>query len=148
MSLKARITADMKAAMRAGEKQRLSLIRMIQAGIKQREVDERIELDDTQVIAVLERMIRQRREALVMFEAGGRADLVAQETAEIGWLTEYLPARLGDAELSDLIRAALAASGASSMKEMGRVMAILRPQIQGRADMAAVSARLKAALGG
>lgn len=148
MSLKARITADMQAAMRAGEKDRLSLIRMIQAGIQQREVDERITLDDAQVLAVIDRMLKQRRESLPLFEAGRRADLVAKEKAEIAWLTVYLPVQLTDAELDGLIRAAIAASGAASMKDMGKAMAILRPQVQGRADMAAVSARLKAALGG
>ncbi|TAK54651.1 MAG: GatB/YqeY domain-containing protein [Gammaproteobacteria bacterium] len=148
MSLKARVTADMHAAMRAGEKDRLSLIRMIQAAIQQREVDERITLDDVQVLALIDKMVKQRRESLPLFEAGGRADLVAKETAEIGWLTGYLPAQLGEQELEQVIRAAIAASGAATMKDMGRAMALIRPQVQGRADMAAVSARLKAALGG
>jgi uncharacterized protein YqeY len=148
MSLKARVTADMHAAMRAGEKDRLSLIRMIQAAIQQREVDERITLDDAQVLALIDKMVKQRRESLPLFEAGGRADLVAKETAEIGWLTGYLPAQLGEQELEQVIRAAIAASGAATMKDMGRAMALIRPQVQGRADMAAVSARLKAALGG
>ena len=148
MSLKARVTADMHAAMRAGEKDRLSLIRMIQAAIQQREVDERITLDDAQVLALIDKMVKQRRESLPLFEAGGRADLVAKETAEIGWLTGYLPAQLGEQELDQVIRAAIAASGAATMKDMGRAMALIRPQVQGRADMAAVSARLKAALGG
>lgn len=148
MSLKARVTADMHAAMRAGEKDRLSLIRMIQAAIQQREVDERITLDDAQVLALIDRMVKQRRESLPLFEAGGRADLVAKETAEIAWLTGYLPAQLGEQELDEVIRAAKAASGAATMKDMGRAMALIRPQVQGRADMAAVSARLKAALGG
>ncbi len=148
MSLKARVTADMHAAMRAGEKDHLSLIRMIQAAIQQREVDERITLDDAQVLALIDRMVKQRRESLPLFAAGGRADLVAKETAEIGWLTGYLPAQLGEQELDEVIRAAIAASGAATMKDMGRAMALIRPQVQGRADMAAVSARLKAALGG
>ena len=147
MSLKARITEDMKAAMRAGEKDRLSCIRMLQAGIKQREVDERIELDDAQVLAVIDKMIKQRKESVAQFEAGNRADLVAKETAEIAVLTAYLPAQLGDAELATLIREAVASTGASSMKDMGKVMAALKPKVQGRADLGALSARIKSALG-
>ena len=122
MSLKARITEDMKTAMRSGEKDRLSCIRMLQAGIQQREVDERITLDDAQVLAVIDKMIKQRRESVVQFEAGKRSDLVARESAEIAWLTQYLPAQLGDAELEALIREAIAATSAASMKEMGKVM--------------------------
>jgi uncharacterized protein YqeY len=148
MSLKARITEDMKAAMRAGEKDRLSCIRMLQAGIKQREVDERVELGDAEVLAVIEKMIKQRRESVVQFEAGKRADLVAKESAEIALLSGYLPAQLGEAELATLIREAVAATGASSMKDMGKVMAALKPKVQGRADMGALSARIKSALGG
>ena len=148
MSLKARISEDMKSAMRAGEKDRLSCIRMLQAGIKQREVDERIELDDAQVLAVIDKMIKQRRESVVQFQAGNRADLVAKETAEIDLLSGYLPAQLGDAELAALIKDAIAASGAASMKDMGKVMGILKPKVQGRTDMGALSARIKAALGG
>jgi uncharacterized protein len=148
MSLKARITEDMKAAMRSGEKDRLSCIRMLQAGIKQREVDERIELDDAQVLAVIEKMIKQRRESVAQFQAGNRADLVAKESAEIALLTGYLPAQLGDAELATLVREAVASTGASSMKDMGKVMAALKPKVQGRADMGALSARIKSALGG
>jgi uncharacterized protein YqeY len=148
MSLKARITEDMKAAMRSGEKDRLSCIRMLQAGIKQREVDERIELDDAQVLAVIDKMIKQRRESVAQFQAGNRADLVAKESAEIALLTGYLPAQLGDAELATLVREAVASTGASSMKDMGKVMAALKPKVQGRADMGALSARIKSALGG
>jgi uncharacterized protein YqeY len=148
MSLKARITEDMKSAMRAGEKDRLSCIRMLQAGIKQREVDERIELDDAQVLAVIDKMIKQRRESVTQFQAGNRADLVAKESAEINLLSGYLPARLGDAELAAMIKEAIAASGAASMKDMGKVMGILKPKVQGRADMGALSARIKTALGG
>jgi uncharacterized protein YqeY len=148
MSLKARITEDMKAAMRAGEKDRLSCIRMLQAGIKQREVDERIELDDAQVLAVIDKMIKQRKESIAQFEAGNRADLVAKESAEIAVLTAYLPAQLGDAELATLIREAVASTGASSMKDMGKVMAVLKPKVQGRTDMGALSGRIKSALGG
>ena len=148
MTLKERITEDMKAAMRAGEKDRLGVIRMLQAAIKQREVDERITLDDTQVLAVLEKMIKQRREAITQFESGGRADLVAKETAEIGVLQPYLPAQLGEAELDALIGEAIASTGAASIKDMGKVMAAVKAKAAGRADMGAVSARIKAKLTG
>jgi uncharacterized protein YqeY len=148
MSLKARITEDMKNAMRSGEKDRLGLIRMLLAAIKQREVDERIELDDTQVLSVIDKMIKQRRDSVTQFEAGGRADLVAKESAEIGWLSDYLPAQLSDAELDALVQEAIATTGASSMKDMGKVMGYVKPKAQGRADMGALSARIKAALGG
>jgi uncharacterized protein len=143
MALKERITEDMKTALRAGEKERLATIRLALAAIKQREVDERISLDDTQVLSVLEKMIRQRREAIAQFESGGRADLVAKETAEIKVLQHYLPAQLSDAEIDALIGAAIATSGAASMKDMGKVMGLVKPQVQGRADMGAVSARIK-----
>jgi uncharacterized protein len=148
MSLKARITEDMKSAMRAGEKDRLSCIRMLQAGIKQREVDERISLDDTQVLSVIDKMIKQRRESVTQFEAGKRPDLVAKESAEIELLAGYLPAQLDAAELDGMIREAIAATGANSMKEMGKVMALLKPKVQGRTDIGALSARIKTALGG
>jgi len=148
MSLKARITEDMKNAMRSGDKDRLGLIRMLQAGIKQREVDERIQLDDAQVLSVIDKMIKQRKDSVEQFRAGGREDLVARESAEIAWLVDYLPAQLSDAELDALIRDAIAATGAASMKDMGKVMGILKPKAQGRTDMGALSARIKAALGG
>ena len=148
MSLKARITEDMKAAMRSGEKDRLSCIRMLQAGIQQREVDERIELDDAQVLSVIDKMIKQRRESVTQFQAGNRADLVAKESAEIELLTGYLPAQLAASELDALIKEAIAATSATSMKEMGKVMGWLKPKVQGRADIGALSARIKAALGG
>ena len=148
MSLKARITEDMKNAMRSGDKDRLGLIRMLQAGIKQREVDERIQLDDAQVLAVIDKMIKQRKDSVTQFEAGGRADLVAKESAEIAWLADYLPAQLSDAELDGLVRSAIAESGAASLKDMGKVMALVKPRAQGRCDMGALSARIKAALGG
>jgi uncharacterized protein len=147
MALKERITEDMKSAMRAGEKERLATIRLALAAIKQREVDERITLDDTQVLAVLEKMIKQRREAIVQFEAGARADLVAKESAEIAVLQGYLPAQLGAAEIDALIAEAIAATGAASIKDMGKVMAAVKPKVQGRADMGAVSARIKQKLG-
>ena len=148
MNLRERITADMKAAMRAGEKDRLGLIRMLQAAIKQREVDERITLDDVQTLAVIDKMIKQRRESVAHFEAGRRADLVARESAEIAALTAYLPARLSDAELEALVREAIAGCAASSIKDMGKVMAVVKAKAAGRADMAAVGTRVKAALGG
>lgn len=147
MTLKERITEDMKAAMRAGEKDRLGVIRMLQAGIKQREVDERITLDDAQVISVLEKMMKQRRESITQFQAGGRADLVAKETAELALLQGYLPAQLTAAELDALIAAAIAQSGATSLKDMGKVMGLVKGQAAGKADMGAVSARIKAKLG-
>ena len=145
-TLKERITEDMKAAMRAAEKERLSTIRMVQAAIKQREVDERIVLDDAQVIAVLEKMVKQRRESVVAFEQGGRQDLADKEQAEIVLLQSYLPAQLSDAEIDALIKEAVAATGAASVKDMGKVMAAVKAKAAGRADMGAVSARIKAAL--
>jgi len=147
MSLKGRITDDMKAAMRSGEKERLGVIRMVTAAIKQREVDERIELDDAQVIAVLEKMIKQRRESVAQFQAGNRTDLVERENAEIAVLQTYMPQALGDAELDTLISGAIAASGAASIRDMGKVMALLKAQVAGRADMGAVGAKIKARLG-
>ncbi|HVP33600.1 MAG TPA: GatB/YqeY domain-containing protein [Steroidobacteraceae bacterium] len=147
MALKDRITDDMKTALKAGDKQRLGTIRLALAAIKQREVDERITLDDAQVLAVLEKMIKQRREAITQFQTGGRADLVAKETAEIGVLQGYLPAQMSDAELDALIAQSIAASGATSVKDMGKVMALVRPKAQGRADMGQVSARIKQKLG-
>jgi uncharacterized protein len=148
MTLKERITEDMKTAMRSGEKDRLAVIRLLQAAIKQREVDERITLDDTQVTAVLEKMIKQRKESVVAFEKGGRADLVAKENGEIAVLQPYLPAQLSQAELDALIGEAIAASGAATIKDMGKVMAIVKGKAAGRADMGAVGARIKAKLGG
>jgi uncharacterized protein len=143
MALKDRITEDMKAALRAGEKERLGTIRLALAAIKQREVDERITLDDAQVLAVLDKMIKQRREAITQFQTGGRADLVAKETAEIAVLQGYLPAQMSAAEIDELIAQSIAASGATSIKDMGKVMALVKPKAQGRADLGAVSARVK-----
>jgi uncharacterized protein YqeY len=148
VSLKERITDDMKAAMRAGEKERLGVIRMITSGIKQREVDERISLDDAQVLAVIEKMIKQRKESLVQFQAGNRQDLVDKESAEIALLQSYQPAQLSGAEIDALIAEAIAATGAASVKDMGKVMGIIKAKAQGRADMAAVGAKIKAKLGG
>ena len=147
MTLKARIHEDMKSAMRAGEKDKLANIRMVMAAIKQREVDERIELNDAQVLVVIDKMVKQRRESIVQFAAGGRADLVAKEQAELALLSAYLPAALSDAELDALISEAIAATGAASIKDMGKVMAAIKAKAAGRADMGAVGARIKARLG-
>jgi len=146
MNLKARIQEDVKAAMRAGEKDRLAALRMISAAIKQREVDERIQLDDAQTLSVIEKMVKQRRESIAQFEAGGRADLVARENAELALLSGYLPAQLSAAELDAMINEAIAATGAASIKDMGKVMGIIKTRAAGRADMAAVGARIKARL--
>ena len=146
MNLKARIQEDMKSAMRAGEKEKLANIRMVMAAIKQREVDERIELDDAQVLAVIDKMQKQRRESIVQFQAGGRADLVAKEEAELALLSAYMPAQLGAAELDALISEAIAATGAASIKDMGKVMAAIKAKAAGRADMGAGGARIKARL--
>ena len=147
MALKDRVTEDMKTAMRAGDKERLATVRLLLAAIKQREVDERITLDDTQVLAVIEKMIKQRREAISQFESGGRSDLVAKETAEIGVLQAYLPTQLTAAEIDALITEAIAATGAVSIKDMGKVMGFVKGKAQGRADMGALSARIKQKLG-
>lgn len=146
--LKTRIQDDMKAAMRAKDTARLGTIRMLLAAVKQREVDERIELDDAAVLAVIERMIKQRRDAITQFEAGGRADLAAAEAAEIGVLEPYLPARLGGEELDAEIRAAIAELGLGAPQDLGKLMPVLKPRLAGRADMAQVSARAKALLSG
>ena len=147
MTLKERITEEMKSAMRAGEKERLATIRMALAAIKQREVDERVTLDDSQVIGVIEKMIKQRREAIAQFQSGGRADLVAKESAEITVLEAYLPAQMNSAEVGALITQAIASSGAISVKDMGKVMAVVKAQAQGRADMSAISALVRERLG-
>ncbi len=146
MGLKEHIQDDMKTAMRGGDKGRLATVRLILAAIKQREVDERIMLDDSQVLAVLEKMGKQRRESIVQFEAGARSDLVAKEAAELAIITSYLPAQLSQAELEALINEAIAQTGATSIKDMGKVMAQIKAKAQGRADMAAVGARIKARL--
>jgi uncharacterized protein YqeY len=146
MSIKDRIQQDMKDAMRAKDKARLGTIRLILAAIKQREVDERIELSDEQVIVVLDKMAKQRRESISQFEQAGRDDLIAQENLELDIIQPYLPEALDEAELNALIDAAMAATGASSIKDMGKVMGQLKPKIQGRADMGAVSALIKSRL--
>jgi len=148
MSLKERITEDMKAAMRAKDSERLGTIRMITSAIKQREVDERITLDDNQVLAVIEKMIKMRKESIVQFQSGGREDLVAKENKEIELLQAYMPAQLSEAELDAIIADAIAQSGAASIKDMGKAMAIVKQKAQGKADMGTVSSKLKAKLGG
>ncbi|WJW75376.1 GatB/YqeY domain-containing protein [Thiohalobacter sp. IOR34] len=148
MSLKARIQEDMKAAMRGGDKSRLATIRLIMAAIKQREVDERIELDDAQITAVLDKMVKQRRESIAQFKKAGRDDLVEKESQELEVIQTYLPEPLSEAEIEALVEAAIAETGASSIKDMGKVMGLLKPKLQGRADMGAVSGRIKARLSG
>ncbi len=148
MSLKLRLTDDMKAAMKSGEKDRLGVIRLVNAAIKQREVDERIQLDDTQVLAVLEKMIKQRRDSVSQYEAAAREDLAAVERYEIGVIQDYMPQPLSDAEIEALIGEAIAEIGATTGRDMGKVVGVLKPKLAGRADMGAVSARIKARLGG
>jgi hypothetical protein len=147
-ALKLRLTEDMKAAMRSKDKPRLGVVRLALAAIKQREVDERIELDDAQVLAVLDKMVKQRRDSVKQYEDAGRQELADQESYEIGVLQEYLPAALDDAEIDALIKAAIGSTGAESMKDMGKVMGVVRPQVQGRADMGAVSEKIKQQLAG
>jgi uncharacterized protein YqeY len=146
MTLKARITDDMKDAMRAKDAARLSTIRLLLAAIKQREVDERVELADADVLGVIEKMVKQRRESITQFEAGKRADLAAIERAEVAVLQGYLPAPLTDAEIDALIAEAVATTGATGIAGMGKVMAAVKPKLAGRADMGAVSAKIKARL--
>ncbi|MBL4781199.1 MAG: GatB/YqeY domain-containing protein [Porticoccaceae bacterium] len=145
-TLKVRITSEMKTAMRAKDKPRLGTIRLIQAEIKRIEVDERIELDDTRVLAILDKMSKQRRDSLSQFKDAGRDDLAEQEQIELDVIAEFLPAALSAEELQALIDQAVADSGAQAMSDMGKVMAILKPQVQGRADMGAVSKQIKARL--
>lgn len=148
MTLKARITEDMKTAMRNKETARLSTIRLLLAAMKQREVDERIELTDTDVVTIIDRMIKQRRESIAQFDAGGRADLSAAERAEVDLLQGYLPQALSVAEIEAAVTAAIAEGGASGMAAMGKVMALLKPRLAGRADMTQVSALVKQRLAG
>jgi uncharacterized protein YqeY len=146
MSLKEQITEDMKAAMRAKDSARLGTIRLLTAAMKQKEVDERIELNDAQVLAIIEKMIKQRKDSITQFEAGGRQDLADNEKAELVVLSAYMPAALSDAEIQAEVQAALAATGAAGPQDMGKVMGVLKPKLAGRADMTAVSAMVKAAL--
>ncbi len=148
MSLKDQIQDDMKVAMRAKDKNRLGPIRLIMAAIKQREVDERIELNDAQVLAGLEKMIKQRRESVIQYQSAGRSDLADQETFEIELIQSYLPAPLSEADLDALITNAIAVTGAQSVRDMGKVMALIKDQAQGRADMTLVSATVKTRFGG
>ena len=146
--LKQCLQDDMKGAMKGGDKERLGVIRLILAAVKQREVDERIELDDEQVLVVLDKMVKQRRDSITQYEQAGRDDLAAQEKFEIGILQDYLPEALSEAEVADLVAQAIVDSGAESMRDMGKVMGQLKPKLQGRADMGVVSALVKEKLGG
>jgi uncharacterized protein YqeY len=146
MSLKVRISDDMKAAMRARETERLGTIRLLLAAIKQREVDDRVELDDAALTAVVDKMIKQRKDSIAQFEAAGRTDLVDKEKAELDVLAAYMPAQLSDAEVAAEVQAAVAQVGAAGPQDMGKVMGVLKPKLAGKADMTAVSAQVKAAL--
>ena len=146
MSLKEQITEDMKAAMRAKDSGRLATIRLLTAAIKQKEVDERIDVSDEQVLAIIEKMIKQRKDSISQFEAGGRQDLADIEKAELAILSTYMPAALSDTEVQAEVVAAVAAVGATGPQDMGKVMGVLKPKLAGRADMTAVSAMVKAAL--
>lgn len=141
--LKTRLTEDMKAAMKSGQKDKLGVIRLINAAIKQREVDERILLDDTQVLAAIEKMLKQRKDSISQYEAAGRNDLADVEKYEVGVIQAYLPEQLGDAEIAAIIDAAIAASGATSAKDMGKVIALVKPQVAGKADMGKLSESIK-----
>ena len=143
MSLKARIQEDVKNAMRAQQREQLAVLRLVTAAIKQKEVDERVDLDDTQVLAVLDKMVKQRRESLEQYEKAGRDDLAAQEKFELDFIQTYLPEQLGEEELFELISNTISELGASSIRDMGPVMNALRGQAQGRADMKAVSQAVK-----
>ena len=145
--LKAQITEAMKTAMREKEKSRLGVIRLITAAMKQIEVDERIELDDARVLTILDKMLKQRRESIKQYEAADRQELADQEAYEITIIQEFMPAQLDDAEIDAIIDEAVAATGASSMKDMGKVMGMIKPKLAGRADMGAVSGKIKAKLG-
>lgn len=146
-NLKERLNEDVKVAMRNKDRDRLVTLRMITAAIKQKEVDERVELDDTRVLAIIDKMARQHRDSIQQFEAAGRTDLVDKEKTELAIVQGYLPEQLGEEEVKQLIQSAIQATGASSVKDMGKVMAIIRPQIQGRADMTRTGELIKALLG-
>ncbi|MCG5074810.1 GatB/YqeY domain-containing protein [Paraburkholderia tagetis] len=146
MSLKDQINDDMKAAMRARESERLATIRLLLAAIKQREVDERVTLDDAGITAVIDKMIKQRKDSISQFEAAGRTDLVEKENAELQVLSAYMPEQLSEAEIAAEVQAAVAQVGASGPQDMGKVMGVLKPKLAGRADMTAVSGLVKAAL--
>ena len=148
MSLKQRLSDDMKAAMKAGDKQGLAVIRLINAAVKQKEVDERIELDDAQVLAVLDKMVKQRKDSVAQYEAAGRADLAEAERAEIVVIERYLPAKMDEAGILAAIDAAIAQTGAAGPADMGKLMGVLKPQLAGKADMGQVSALVKRRLAG
>ncbi len=147
MTLKSQIQDDTKTAMKAGDKDRLKVLRLILAAIKQQEVDRRVELEDSDVLSVLNKMVKQRRDSVTQFRDGGREDLAAIEQDEIGILEHYLPAQLSDEDVDQLIREAISATGAESLRDMGKVMAIVKQKAEGRADLGAVSSRVKAELG-
>ena len=146
MSLKTQLTDDMKAAMKSGDKERLGVVRLINAAIKQREVDERIQLDDAQVLAVLDKMLKQRRDSVSQFQAAGRTDLADKESFEIGVIQSYMPAQLGAAELDAIIAATIAEAGATGPKDMGKVMGLVRPKVAGKTDMGKLSELIKGKL--
>jgi len=146
MSLKLQLTDDMKTAMKSGDKERLGVIRLINAAIKQREVDERIQLDDTQVLSVLEKMLKQRRDSVSQFQAAGRTDLADKETFEIGVIQSYMPAQLSAAEVDAIIAATVAEAGATGPKDMGKVMGLVRPKVAGKTDMGKLSEIIKSKL--
>lgn len=148
MSLKARLTEDMKQALKAGDKSRLSVVRMALAAIKQREVDDRIELDDGEIVGVIEKMIKQRRESASQYRSGNREDLATKEEGEVEVLSNYLPEPLSDAEIEALIGQAIEASGAQTLRDMGKVMGQIKAKAQGRVDMGQIGERVKALLGG
>ncbi|MEP7041573.1 MAG: GatB/YqeY domain-containing protein [Dokdonella sp.] len=148
MSLKERLTEDMKTAMKSGDKERLGVIRLINAAIKQREVDERILLDDAQVLGAIEKMLKQRRDSITQFRDAGREDLASKEEFEVGVIQGYLPAQLADADIEAIVAAAIVESGASSPKDMGKVVGLVKAKVAGRADMGKVSALIKQKLGG
>ena len=148
MSLKTQLTDDMKTAMKAGDKERLGVIRLINAAIKQKEVDERNELDDAQVLAVLDKMVKQRRDSVSQYDAAGREDLAGVERAEIAVIEHYLPAKMSEAEIVDIVDGAIRDSGAAGPADMGKLMGVLKPRLAGKADMGEVSAIVKRRLSG
>jgi uncharacterized protein YqeY len=145
-TLKPQLTSDMKSSMKSGDKQRLGVVRLMLAAIKQIEVDERIELDDTRILAVLDKMVKQRRESISHYSVAGRDDLVAVEQTEIDLIQKYLPEALTELEINDLVEQSISATGATSIKDMGKLMGVLKPQLQGRADMGKVSQLIKSRL--
>lgn len=147
MSTLEQINANVKASMRAKDKARVKILRMITATVKQAEVDERIEVDEPRMLAILDKMVKQRRDAIAQFEAAGRDDLSAIEIAEVSIIQEFMPEPLSDEEIEEMIKAAISETGATSMKEMGKVMGILKPKVQGRADMGQLSSKIKVLLG-